>query len=94
MLEKQFEVETDHKSLVTVLGEKDLSSLPVRVQRFKMRLIRFDYHILYNPGNKMYVADSLSRPNEIGYNEMHMLSCIDVEQYVSAIDSFPAFENP
>jgi len=32
---RKFEVETDHKPLIALLGEKDLSQLPVRVQRFK-----------------------------------------------------------
>jgi len=35
---RKFEVETDHKPLIALLGEKDLSQLPVRAQRLKMRL--------------------------------------------------------
>jgi len=55
-------VETDHKPLVSILGEKDLTSLPIRVQRFKLRLMRYDFEIFHTPGSKMYLADALSRP--------------------------------
>ena len=33
---RHFQVETDHKPLIPLLGEKDLSHLPVRIQRFKI----------------------------------------------------------
>ena len=39
----------------------------------------------------MYVADSLSRLNEIGYSEIDILNCIDVEQYVSGITARQRF---
>ena len=35
---RAFEIETDHKPLIALLGEKHLSQLPLRVQRFKLRL--------------------------------------------------------
>ena len=56
-------METDHKPLIALLGEKDLSQSPVRVQRFKMRLMRYDFVIKHTPGSQMYIADMLSRPN-------------------------------
>ena len=58
---RRFEVETDHKPLIPLLGEKDLSDLPLRVQRFKLRLMRYDYDIFFSPGAVMHIADSLSR---------------------------------
>ena len=60
---RKFEVETDHKPLIALLGEKDLTHLPVRVQRFKMRLMRYDFIIKHTPGSQMYIANMLSRPN-------------------------------
>ena len=59
---RQFEVETDHKPLNPLLGSKDLSELPLRIQRFKMRLMRYCYQIFHTPGSKMFIADLLSRP--------------------------------
>lgn len=59
---KEFEVKKDHKPLVKLLGEKDLSDLPLRCQRFKLRLMRYQFTIFHTPGSKMSVADFLSRP--------------------------------
>ncbi|KAK7884427.1 hypothetical protein WMY93_027550 [Mugilogobius chulae] len=36
-----FHIETDHKPLVPLLGSKNLDELPPRVQRLRMRLMRF-----------------------------------------------------
>ena len=54
-------IETDHKPLVPLLGEKRLDCLPPRILRFRLRLDRFSYTIKYVPGKEMYAADALSR---------------------------------
>uniref|UniRef100_A0A3B1IHV4 ribonuclease H n=1 Tax=Astyanax mexicanus TaxID=7994 RepID=A0A3B1IHV4_ASTMX len=36
-----FHVETDHKPLVSLLGSKNLDELPPRIQRLRMRLMKF-----------------------------------------------------
>lgn len=36
-----FELETDHKPLVSLLGGQALDALPPRIQRFRMRLMRY-----------------------------------------------------
>jgi hypothetical protein len=41
----KFKLETDHKPLEPLLSTKDLAELPARIQRFKMRLMRFDFSI-------------------------------------------------
>ena len=58
---RTFEVETDHKPLVSVLGTKEVSKLPIRLQRFRLRMMSFDYSIFYTPGPKLVIADALSR---------------------------------
>ena len=82
---RHFEIETDHKPLISVLGEKDLSQLPVRVQRFKLRLMRYDYDIFYTPGKDMFLADSLSRPNSANLSDHDISSASLVEAYVNAV---------
>ncbi len=57
----RFSIETDHKPLISLLGTKDLDLLPLRIQRFRMRLMRFDYSIGYIPGKNLVLADTLSR---------------------------------
>lgn len=58
----KFTLETDHKPLVPLLGVlKSLDELPPRIQRMKMRLMRFCYNIVHVPGKELYTADTLSR---------------------------------
>ena len=54
--------ETDHKPLVPLLTTHLLDKLPPRIQRFKMRLMRFNLEkIVHIPGKEMYTSDALSR---------------------------------
>ena len=50
LIGKPFHMLTDHKPLVSLLGSKLLDSLPLRVQHFRMRLMRFTYTISHVPG--------------------------------------------
>ena len=45
LLWKPFQVYTDHKPLVILLGSKEFNSLPPRISRFQLRLNRFQYSI-------------------------------------------------
>jgi len=58
---REFIVETDHKPLISVLGDKELAKLPIRVQRFRLRMMAYSYKIMYTPGEKLVLADALSR---------------------------------
>ena len=57
----EFLVETDHKPLVSVLGSKEVAKLPIRVQRFRLRMMAYSYSVVYTPGPKLVLADALSR---------------------------------
>ena len=80
ILGKKFSIETDHKPLVSLLGTKNLDSLPPRILRFRLRLARFDYTIAHIPGRELYVADTLSRApistiaNDVGLQEERWMS--------------------
>ena len=56
----KFHVQTDHKPLVPLLSTKRLDELPLRVQRFRMRLMRFQFSISLVPGKSLITADALS----------------------------------
>jgi len=58
---REFAIETDHKPLVSILGEKELSKLPLRVQRFRLKMLSYSFKVLFTPGNKLVLADALSR---------------------------------
>ena len=57
----QFSVQTDHKPLVPLFSTKTIDELPLRVQRFKMRLMRYSFDISHVPGKELCTADALSR---------------------------------
>ena len=61
VLGKKFIIETDHKPLVPLLGNKSLHSLPPRILCFRLRLTRFEYEIVHVPGKSLVMADTLSR---------------------------------
>ena len=84
---KPITIETDHKPLVPLLTNHTIDKLPPRLQRYKMRLMRFHIKdVRHVPGKLHYTADTLSRkipestvqPN-VEENEMngYVLSVID-----------------
>ena len=61
LLGLHFQMQTDHKPLVPLLSCKALEELPLRVQRFRLRLMRYDFTIVHVPGADLNTADTLSR---------------------------------
>lgn len=89
LIGKAFHIETDHKPLVPLLGSKSLDELPPRIQRLRMRLMRFSYTISHVPGKDIATADVLSRvPVE---NTAEGLREVEVNLYVDTVmASLPA----
>lgn len=92
LIGKHFLLETDHKPLLSLLGSQALDALPPRIQRFRMRLMRYSYNIAHVPGKCLWTADTLSRtpvtsratPEEIDFLE-------DTNIYADSItDNLPA----
>ena len=61
LLGTQFHVQTDHKPLVPLLSHKRLEELPIRIQRFRLRMMRYSFTISHVPGVDLVIADALSR---------------------------------
>ena len=61
LIGRHFAMETDHKPLVSLLGRQALTELPPRIQRFRLRLMRYSYTISHTPGKDLFTADTLSR---------------------------------
>ena len=57
----QITLETDHRSLVPLLNSTELCKMPPRIQRFRLRLMRFAPNVQYVPGKHQTTADALSR---------------------------------
>jgi transposase InsO family protein len=84
ILGKNITIETDHKPLVPLLSTKHLDSIPPRVLRFRLRLMRFSYNILHVPGKLLYTADTLSRAPQ-SHSEEDKRKSYNIEFNLSAI---------
>lgn len=83
-----FHIETDHKPLISLFSKKDLSDLPPRIQRFRMRLMRYTFTISHVPGKELCTADTLSRsPSKYTPNKGEEIFHDEVERFVYSIVS-------
>ena len=86
MLGKLIHLETDHKPLIPILGKKSLDSLPPRVLRFRLWLMKFQYTVSHVLGKELYIPDTLSRApllNQLDSSEL--MSADDIEFFVCTL---------
>jgi transposase InsO family protein len=89
-----FCIQTDHKPLVPLFSTKNLEELPVRVQRFRIRMLRFDFNIIHVPGKNLIIADALSRAPEHTPSEKDLILQEDTRAYINLVmESHPASEH-
>ena len=89
----EFHVQTDHKPLVPLFSSKLLDDLPLQIQRFRMRLMRFSFTISHVPGKELSTADALSRAPIANVSSSTELSAEEVDAYVRlAVRCLPATE--
>ena len=88
---KSIIAETDHKPLVPLLTTRTLDEVPPRVQRLRMRLMRFHFKdVNHVPGKEMYIADALSRMQAENSNRMATVPEGEMNIFVdSVLDSLP-----
>lgn len=83
----QIYVETDHKPLVPIFNSKHIDELSPRLQRFKVKMMRFNTHFYYTPGKQLVTADTLSRqPIEVTDKQAEEIFN-DAEAYVDLVVS-------
>lgn len=61
LLGLKFHIETDHKPLIPLFTRKPVDDLTPRLQRLRLRMMRYDYTMQHVPGKDLVVADALSR---------------------------------
>ena len=71
-IEKQFHIETDRKPLVLILGSKNQQEMSLRIQRLRMRLLRFDFTVSHGSGKILITADTLFRAPEPHGENLHI----------------------
>ena len=57
-------VQTDHKPLEIIL-KKPVHAAPMRLQRMILRLFPYQLNVKYKAGSELYIADTLSRTNNL-----------------------------
>lgn len=77
-------LETDHKPLVSLLGKMPIDLLTPRAQRFRMRLMRYQFQIVYVPGKSLITADVLSRAPMKADKHAGELTVSDVSSFVKS----------
>ena len=90
----QFTVETDHKPLVPFLTTTELYKMPPRIQRFRLRLMRYSPEVVYVQGKSQITADALSRApvNSINSADLDLIN--EATKFAKqSIDIIPASTN-
>ncbi|UYV65930.1 K02A2.6-like [Cordylochernes scorpioides] len=82
---KTFLIETDHKPLVPIFTTKDLNDLTPRLQRYRMRMLQFSFHIFHTPGKDLITAYALSRQPLPGHLPEDEELQEEVEHFVRSI---------
>ena len=85
---RHFLIQTDHKPLQAILKTKHLNELTPRLQRFKLRMLRFSYDIEYVPGKEQTVPDAMSRaPIPLGsFNQSPIsLTVEEIEYFCNSV---------
>ncbi|XP_046375452.1 uncharacterized protein LOC124148415 [Haliotis rufescens] len=80
---RKFLAETDHKPLIPIF-KKALNDCPPRIQRFRLRMQKYDMEVMYTPCREMYAADTLSR-NFPSDQSPTSTTEADVQMYVDSI---------
>ncbi len=78
---------TDRSQTVSsTFSTKHLEDLPIRVQRFRLRMMRLDFEIVHVPGKELVIADTLSRaPIKRPPSELDMQLQQDTDMFVNSI---------
>ena len=83
----EFHIHTDHKPLVPLF----IYELPIRVQRFRLRMMRYKFTISHVPAASLKVADALSRAPCMEAQPSDFLFQTEIAAYVdSVVQSFQA----
>lgn len=87
-------LETDHKPLIQILQSKPLDELTPRFQRIRMRLMRYNYKVIYVFGKQLFLADCSSRNSVKSINSSEKGFEEEIDHYVHfVISHFPASKN-
>ena len=81
----KFYIHTDHKPLVPLFSTKRLEGLSLRVQRFRLRMLRYHFTISHIPGKDLVIADMLSRAPTSTPSDSDLLFYKETSVFVDAV---------
>nr|KAG5700576.1 hypothetical protein BaRGS_015372 [Batillaria attramentaria] len=84
----EFTIETDHKPLVPLLGSTEISKMPPRIQRFRLRLMSYQPKLIHVAGKQQITADTLSRAPAKTPDAADLMSIQDVSAYTQQTIQF------
>ena len=88
-----FTLETDHKLFVPLLKSTELAKMPPRIQRFRMRQMRYSPEIEYVPGKQQTTPEALSRASVNIPEKTDVMFLEEVEHYATTtVTVLPASE--
>ncbi|GFO30891.1 Pol polyprotein [Plakobranchus ocellatus] len=91
ILGSTYTIETDHKPLVPLLTTKELYKKPPRIQRFRLRLMRFSPNVIHVSGKQQITADALSRAPASALSEEDITLVNDADVMAKqTLDGLPA----
>ena len=80
----RFTLETDHKPLVPLLTSTDLSKMPPRILRFRLRMMQYNLEVLHVPGKCQISADALSCAPVSSPNTSDIQTIKEVQAFASS----------
>nr|KAG5708513.1 hypothetical protein BaRGS_026240 [Batillaria attramentaria] len=84
----EFAIETHHKPLVPLLGSTEISKMPPRIQRFRLRLMSYQPKLIHVAGKQQITADTLSRAPAKTPDAADLMSIQDVSAYTQQTIQF------
>ena len=84
---QHFALETDHKPLVSLLNTKLIKDLSPRIQRTRMKMLKFNFTATYVSGKELIDADALSRAPCSSPSETDMVIESEITAHVNGIMS-------
>ena len=85
---RRFTVINDHQPLKSIFN-KSITQCPPRIQRFFMKLQKYDFDLEYAPGKTMVVSDALSRAYLKSHSSPELEESDIIHHVHSVIDSLP-----
>ena len=87
-------IETDHKPLVPIFNSKAVNDLTTRIQRQRLRTLKYSFTVYHVPGKRNNIADLLSRQPLYKPDAEDIRLSREIEiATISTISSLPASEH-